>query len=346
MQSSRRAPGVAGRLAIVRAMMWCLALPAGCGGDDAEPVAPDPSQPTCPSNWGTGAFFSTATPALVAACAEAGRNMNRRDLDGRTPLHVAVRNTDDPEVIRALIGAGAQPSGRNNEDHTVLCVAVVYNEHPEVIQALLDGDAHAHEECRDARDPDGVYPPGVSPLHLAAAHNANPSVAEVLVRAGADLNAQPGLGGTPLMFAAGTQSNPAMLELLIRAGADMTGAMESAAENERPAIIRVLIEAGAGVSGALHRSVFNRNTEIAEILIDAGADVNEKHPWDAMEGSTPLIWAARFASRANLAAMEALLEAGADPNIQDVNGMTALDWARTPPGHAEMVELLRRYGAS
>ena len=238
-----------------------MGLLAGCGAGDAEPVAPDVNQVTCPSGWGTATFFRTATPAHIAACLEAGESIRATTPDGETILHLAGSYSDDPAVVRALIEAGARPSARNNEDHTVLCVAVVRNENPAVIQALLDGGSRTSEECRAPGDVNGIYP-GVTPLHLAASFNPNPDVAEVLIRAGADVNAKGGIAGTstPLFFAAASNDNPAMVELLLRSGAELRWVTQHAARNENPEIMRLLVNAGAGLSGALHRAVFNRTT--------------------------------------------------------------------------------------
>ena len=100
---------------------------------------------------------------------------------------------------------------------------------------------------------------------------------------------------------------------------------QRASRNENPDILRILVAAGAELPRALHRAVFNRTTEVTEILIAAGADLNERH---GLDGMTALHSAAR-AEMANLATLEALLRAGADSNVLDDNGMTALDWAES-----------------
>ena len=329
--------------------VFLIGLLTACGGGDADPAAPDANEVTCPPGWGTPSFFRTATPAHIAACIEAGESIRATTPeDGETLLHLAGAYSDDPAVIRALIEAGARPGARNNRDHTVLCFAVVHNENPGVIQALLDGGSRADELCRYSADPLGNYPPGVTPLHLAAWHNPNPDVAEVLIRAGADLEARPGLGGTPLCFAARYQDTPGMVELLVRSGAETGGAVPCAAGNENPEIIRTLIAAGASLSRGLHSSIFNRNIAIVEILIEAGADLDEGVvleiiAGEPIEGATPLHFAAALGRGVNLAAVEALLEAGADPNLQDSTGQTPLDWAESG-ARTSIAELLRRYG--
>jgi len=322
-----------------------LALASGCGGE-ADPATPDASQPTCPAGWGTGTFFRNATAADIAACVEAGESLRTRNSEGDTPLHLAGSFSEDPEVIRALINAGARPDARNNFDHTVLCMAVRHNENEAVIQALLDGGSTTSEICRAPGDPDGLFS-GITPLHLAAQYNENPAVAEVLLQAGADVNAQGGIGGRtiPLWFAAFGNDNPAVIELLVRWGSELWGVTQAAAYNENPEIMRVLIAAGADLSGALHRATFNRNPAVAEVLIAAGADLDELHNEPGMPNrqGTPLHWAVRNAGRSNIAVVELLLEAGADPNAEDDDGKTPLDYAEAT-GNAAMANLLRTHG--
>lgn len=337
----RQASGSRDPLRLLRTLLL-MGLLVGCGGGDADTVAPDANQVACPSGWNTSTFFRTATPTQIAACLDAGESIRARTTDGETPLHLAASYSADPAVIRALIDAGASLDSRNSENHTVLCVAVIRNENPAVIQALIDGGAQANDGC----GPELPAQHALTPLHWAVGENANPDVAEVLILAGADINALPLNQRTPLQHAALLQESPAMVELLIRYGAELGGVTGYAALNENPEIIRVVIAAGASLSWGLHRAIRNRNTAITEILIAAGADLNEGVVTDTregiIEGTTPLHFAVRFPDP-NLEAVEALLEAGADPNIPDGSGRTPLDWV--PPGvQSSVADLLRRYG--
>ena len=68
----------------------------------------------------------------------------------------------------------------------------------------------------NAKDTDGR-----TPLHAAAWSNQSPAVLEVLLKAGADVNAKSTDGSTPLHFAAAKNPSPAVLEVLLKAGADV-----------------------------------------------------------------------------------------------------------------------------
>ena len=67
----------------------------------------------------------------------------------------------------------------------------------------------------------GERTPVTTELHKAAYSNPSPAVLEVLLKAGADVNAEDEHGRTPLHLAAGKNPSPAVLEVLLKAGADV-----------------------------------------------------------------------------------------------------------------------------
>jgi uncharacterized protein len=68
----------------------------------------------------------------------------------------------------------------------------------------------------NAHDPDN----GMTPLMRAAAFNRNPKVIELLVKAGAKVNATDHHGMTALMYAALNNQNTQIVAALLHAGAD------------------------------------------------------------------------------------------------------------------------------
>ena len=138
---------------------------------------------------------------------------------------------------------------------------------------------------------------GTTELHAAAGASGVVEV-EVLLKAGADVNAKDKDGDTPLHAAAGDNSSPAVLEVLLKAGADVNA---KDADGNTP----------------LHGAAFNNSSpEVLEVLLKAGADVNAK---DTI-GRTPL-HAAAF-NNPSPAVLELLLKAGADPRALDTEGKT------------------------
>ena len=174
--------------------------------------------------------YTPLHPAAAAVLLEAGADVNSLAAGGRTPLHEAAASASNPAVIELLVAAGADVNAHARNGYTPLHSAAWYNPHPEITIALIAAGADVN-----ARDPDGYVPSerranDRTPLFMAVYRGGTfisfqrmptrPSItiAEVLVRAGADLQQPDGNGRTPLHAAA--QSNPAVFPLLLRLGAD------------------------------------------------------------------------------------------------------------------------------
>lgn len=158
---------------------------------------------------------------------------------------------------------------------------------------------HMHEEA----DIEGVDLPqsfgddALTPLHVAVC-NPDPAVAELLMKAGAPLEARDRRGNTPLLTV--TLENPfsAVAELLLKAGADPRAANSS------------------GIS-VLHAAATYGTTEYFEMLLKVGADVNCRDS----QGATPLH---RVAAKSSPETFALLLKAGADPKAVTSDGWTVL----------------------
>ena len=395
--------------ATVRTLLRLGADPAvqDSAGNTADPVACE--------RWGSETFFALATADIVADCIagggdvqprvggfvsatalhraaawaadpevisvllEAGADVHARDDFYRyTPLHHAGRS-GTPGVVRALLEAGANPNAWATGFATdygwswsPLHLAATHNPDPEVVVALLEAGADLN-----ALGGDGLREPPISPLHHAGA-NPNPSVAATLLEAGADVNALSPSGRTPLHEAAASASDPAVIELLVAVGADVdardnngyTSLHSAAWYNPRPEVMAALIAAGAdlnardpdgydpsgrgpnpatplimavfrgGIRSSSERWPTDFNVPVVEVLVRAGADLEMTDD----SGRTALHMAARYSP----AAFPLLLRLGADPNVRDADGNTPLDYAlenRSLEGLPEvrrMREALRR----
>jgi ankyrin repeat protein len=192
---------------------------------------------------------------------------------------------------------------------------------------------------------------GIQPLRLAA-ENGSAGMIEMLLKAGADPNTTLPTGETVLMTAAHT-GKPDAVSLLLSHGAKPnarenrfgeTAMMWAAAENNGAAI-RILADGGGDLNARSDLTSFPEfrfltsgmvitalpkggwtplmyaarqgAIDSARALMEAGADPNLTDP----DGSTALILAI-INAHFDLAAM--MLEEGADPNVADSSGMTAL----------------------
>jgi ankyrin repeat protein len=191
-------------------------------------------------------------------------------------------------------------------------------------------------------------------LLMDAAQRGRGDLVELLLNAGAEINARSHSGSTALMIAA-EYGRKDMVELLLNAGADVhakknngiMALMVAAAVRNEKGIVELLLDRGADVhakdkdgSTALILAACSGRKETLELLLDRGADIHEKDK----DGSTALILAARWNRREML---KLLLDRGADLHAKDKDGSTALIAAaeETSWDCKETLELLLDRGA-
>jgi ankyrin repeat protein len=273
-------------------------------------------------------------------------DVNRRNVDGSTPLQWAVYNGDVVEA-RRLLKAGADVTLANNYGATPMTLAAeVAN--TDMLKLLLEVGASV-----DSPNPEGQT------VLMAVARTGNIDAAQLLLSHGATVDAKEKWGGQTALMWASARRHPAMMQLLISKGADVNArsidrdyqrhvtaegrpkSLDSggltpllyAARENCGACVDVLLKSKAdidlpdpdGVSPLL-LAIMNANWDLAKQLIDAGADVNQ---WD-MFGESPLFTAVDGRTRIDggraaidplnkttgLAIVKLLLERGANPNMQ------------------------------
>ena len=179
--------------------------------------------------------------------------------------------------------------------------------------------------------------------------------------AGADVNAQDGKGETPLYKAVLWNYTPSVVELLLYRGADVDVAemhfgwrpLHMAARKGNPVVVALLLGWGAdlhakgghGVTPLHLASEFpsdEAGLETVRLLLDRGADIRSRNEL----GETPLFRSVHSYVDDYPATTALLLERGADPTARDVEGFTPLH--RGVSSHNALpavVELLLEYGA-
>lgn len=240
---------------------------------------------------------STACLPLLLA---AGADANVLSCEGHSPLMLAVQ-LSDISSMKALVAAGA--SLELTQDETPLLMAIGRND-VDAVTFLLSAGADANKgDAHNAR-----------PLHHAV---LRPQIMQLLLAAGAEVDAVSDGGNTPL---------------LVCAGVDVKGVVPS---------VRLLIDAGADVN-------YNRNKSgrtalfwaagcravpgLIPMLLEARADPN----LNGCDGYSALHLAARYS---NAEGVRLLLAAGGDPAAQDNQGKYPHDEA-TGRDHKECRELL------
>jgi ankyrin repeat protein len=173
---------------------------------------------------------------------------------------------------------------------TLLLAAAVAPDSP-VADAAMRGDVdQVRALLRVGADVNAAQGDGMTALHWAA-ESGDVGLAQVLIYAGANLEAQTRLGGfTPLLVASQTGTAD-VVRTLLAAGADVHSATTT---GETP----------------LHFASAAGSAEAVSSLVAAGADVDAR---ELTKGQTPLMFAAAYN---RVPALGALLDEGADVSME------------------------------
>jgi len=197
------------------------------------------------------------------------------------------------------------------DNHTLLVQAVRKND-PTAVAALLE--AGADKEMRDAD--------GKTPLLLALSLRSLDTAA-ALIDAGADVNAQDNISDSPFLYA-GAEGLTAIVRRCMKAGADYKVYNRYGGSALIPACERGHVDT------------------VAAILEDKSFPVDHinRLGWTGLLETVIL----GKGGAAHLQIMNMLIDAGADVNLPDKDGVTALQHAREK-GQKEMAQLLEQAGA-
>jgi ankyrin repeat protein len=249
----------------------------------------------------------------VPVLLDAGADVGAQNQIGAT----AITHAANPDIARMLVEAGANIND-DSGGYTLLKLAVE-GEDEALVRAALDMGADTEVPLYSEK-----------PLYLAARAD-NLVIARMLLKAGANPNGQNVDGWFPLEQVRSVE----MAALLLDGGADITLSDGNGAEvlesiND-PEVVRYLVSRGARVntpsqSGSpLMKATDSYNIPMMKVLLEHSADVNRATAW----GKTALMIAAEhnFTEGTRL-----LIEAGANLELRDEDGRTALFYAAAPEG--------------
>ena len=223
---------------------------------------------------------------------------------------------------------------------------------PLLLAAMLAGSAPAPAQVPPTPAEVAAY----RDLHAAAGRDDADAIRR-LAAAGAYLNARDGNGRTPLHVAV-FQGHRGAARTLLAAGADPAlldsqryDAVTIAAVRDDPAMVKTLLDNGASATlitsrydgTALIAAAHLGHDGVVKELIRAGAPLDHVNNL----GWTALIEAVILGDGGprHVETVRALVEAGADVNIGDRQGVTPLRHARARArGYGEMIAILERAG--
>ena len=223
----------------------------------------------------------------------AGADSTITDTNGFTWIHYAVAGGCSKETLQLIIGNGAKVNAIDKNSSTALMLAC-QTENVEAINVLLN--AGTASTITDTN--------GGTWIHYAVDGGCSKETLQIIIEYGADVNAIDKNNSTALMLACQKGSLEA-INVLLNAGADIN------------------IRDGNGLTCIHYAVIGGCHKETLQAIIDRGSAVNATSKYN----ETALRLACTMRSED---AINALLNAEADPNIVDINGYTCL--------HAAIIE--------
>ncbi len=274
---------------------------------------------------------------LMRTLLDNGADPNKRDSHGTTALIIAARH-GRLQTVRTLLRAPATKVNLVDiVGHNALSGAATQG-HLDICGLLLGfGDAHLERQSHVQSN---------NPLLVAASRGHYP-ICALIIKQGVDIDIADSDGCTALWRAA-ERGQIECCEWLIKAGANPSpvsfrhgSILMVAVDADDLDLLNLLLDWGAKLSSdtapeVLHAAAGKNCVDIVKRLISVGMDINATY-----FGETALNQACKYQ---HTKVARALLEAGANPDIPDANGVNGLVYA-AGEGNVELLNLLIKHGA-
>ncbi len=264
----------------------------------------------------------------IAQLLDAGINPNLSDSTGDPILKSIIldKTSESVDIIALLIEHGADVNLPDREGNALLPIAAREGQ-VEVVQLLLDAGADVNGTITASRSSNNWPIAEDSSALMEATVNNHIEIVELLLAHDANVNHIEKSHNRTALHAAAHFNYAEIASLLIKSGADLNSRSTINDAGETP----------------LHWAARRGNSDAIEILVNAGANLDIQ---TTDQGLTPLMRALESDSNSVfIETITSLLEGGTDPNVQDINGNTALHYA-VRFGRDYAISLLIEHGAT
>ena len=215
---------------------------------------------------------------VVQVLIDAGADIEIRNDDGRSPLHVA-SISGELTTVKMLVEAGADVRATTAEGNTCLIFAA-YHGYTYIVRFLAClPEVYLNQQGSDQHSNNHTA------LHIAV-QQKHADVVQVLIDAGADIEIRNNRGRSPLHLTS-ISGELTTMKMLVEAGADVRATdagrdtcLMLAAYSGHTDTVRYLVslpevdlnQQGSENCTALHYAVRQKHADVVQVLIDAGAD--------------------------------------------------------------------------
>lgn len=267
---------------------------------------------TLPDKWSPLHYAANSgSYEVIKFLVEKGADINRKDSDGNTPLHLACRSLGDKESILYMLDHGVNPKLKNNEGQTpYMKIETDGDIGCEILEAFISRKAATIETKNEF---------GLTPL-VRAAQSGNLKLAKFCISHGADVDARDPTDQRTALILAAYKNDVPMIELLL----DYLADIEAKDEYGNTAFLEAVEFDCPDAIYCLHKHNCKTN------LITP-------------DNYTPMMIAAKYGA---LKSLEALVKIGCDINWQRPNDIfTALEMA-VNVGNLDTINKLIDLGAN